>query len=293
VLIARHGKLVLEEYFHGFNRDQLHDTRSASKSLTSLLIGAAMLHGTPIAPSTSVYRTMDPTIADPRKRAMTLENLLTMSSGLDCDDNDPKSPGNEDAMQEQTRQPDWYRYTLDLGMIRNPGEKAVYCSCQPNLAGGMLARTTDRWLPDLFREWVARPLQIRRYAMDLTPTGEAYMGGGVRFLPRDFMKLGQVLLDGGKWRGKQIVSAAWAKKSASPRFELSGFHYGYLWWSTEYPYNGRTVRAFFAAGNGGQIVIGFPELDLLISFWGGNYSDRAGVVPQRVYVPQYILPAVR
>ncbi len=293
VLIARHGKLVLEEYFHGFGRDQLHDTRSASKSLTSMLIGAAMLHGVAIDASTSVYGVMDRGVDDPQKRAMTLENLLTMSSGLDCDDNDPKSPGQEDTMQSQTEQPDWYRFTLDLKMIRKPGEKAVYCSCQPNLAGGVLARISNRWQPDLIRDWIATPLQFGRYAVDLQPNGEAYMGGGARYLPRDFMKLGQVMLDGGKWKGRQIIPAAWAKKSTSPLYDLLTFHYGYLWWSTDYPYNGRNLRAFFAAGNGGQIVIAIPELDLLINFWGGNYSDRAGVTPQRVYVPQNILPAVK
>src|SRR5439155_19971770 len=211
VLIARHGKLVLEEYFHGFNRNQLHDTRSASKSLTSLLIGSAMLHGVKIDPSTAVYRVMDPAVDDPQKRAMTLENLLTMSSGLDWDDSDPKSPGNEDNMQQQTAQPDWIRYTLDLKMIRKPGEKAVYCSCQPNLAGGVLARISDRWLPDLIRDWIATPMQFGLYAIDLQPTGEAYGGGGARFLPRDFMKLGQVILDHGRWRGKQIVSQSWQR----------------------------------------------------------------------------------
>jgi len=293
VLIARHGKLVLEEYFHGFGRDQLHDTRSASKSLTSMLIGAAMLHGVPIDASTSVYRVMDPAVADPQKRAMMLENLLTMSSGLDCDDNDDKSPGAEDRMQSQTEQPDWYRFTLDLKQIRKPGEKAVYCSCQPNLAGGVLARLSKRWQPDLIRDWIATPMQFGRYAVDLQPDGEAYQGGGARYQPRDFLKLGQVILDGGKWKGKQIVSAAWAKKSTSALYDLYTFHYGYLWWSTEYPYNGRNVRAIFAAGNGGQIVIAIPELDLLINFWGGNYSDRPGVTPQRVYVPQNILPAVK
>jgi CubicO group peptidase (beta-lactamase class C family) len=119
------------------------------------------------------------------------------------------------------------------------------------------------------------------------------MGGGMRFLPRDFMKLGQVMLDGGRWRGRQIVSPSWPEKATSPLYELYVFRYGYLWWSTDYTYKGEKVRAFFAAGNGGQIVLGIPKLDLLICFWGGNYSDRAGVTPQNVYVPQYILPAVK
>jgi CubicO group peptidase (beta-lactamase class C family) len=287
VLVARHGKLVLEEYFHGTSPDEPHDTRSAAKSLTSVLAGAAKL---PV--STPVYRAMGAATDDPRKQAMTVEHLLTQSSGLDCDDSDDNSPGNEDVMQDQTAQPDWYRYTLDLKNIRQPGEKSVYCSCQPNLAGGILARKSGKWLPDLFRELIAQPLQIERYGMNLMPTGEAYMGGGVRFLPRDFMKLGQVLLDGGKWHGRQIVSPNWAKRSTSPLTMIGDSKYGYLWWLADYPYKGRTVRAFYAGGNGGQTVIGIPALDLVIAFYGGNYSDRVLFVPQRVFVPEDILPAV-
>jgi CubicO group peptidase (beta-lactamase class C family) len=297
VLIARHGKLALEEYFHGFHRDLLHDTRSAAKSLTSVLTGAAILHGEPVQAATPVYQTMDGAAVaaglEPRKRVLTVESLLTMSSGLDCDDSDSSSPGNEDTMQEQTVQPDWYRYTLDLKMVRAPGEKAVYCSCNPNLLGGVLGRTTGRWLPDLFRDLVAEPLQIRRYAMNLTPTGNAYMGGGVRLLARDFLKFGQLMNAAGRWQGRQVVSPDWAARSISPLFALNGIHYGYLWWVTEYPYKGRTVRAFFAGGNGGQVVVGIPELDLVVAFLGGNYSDAVFFVPQRVYVPEFILPAVQ
>lgn len=299
VLIARHGRLVLEEYFHGFHRDEPHDTRSASKSVTSVLTGAALLRGDPIGLSTPVYEAMygadaaAATDLDPRKRAITVENLLTMSSGLDCDDSNSDSPGNEDTMQEQTGQPDWYRYTLDRKMVRSPGEKAVYGSANPNLLGGVLARKTGRWLPDLFRDLVAEPLQIRRYAINLTPTGDSYMGGGARFLPRDFMKFGQMMIDGGRWHGRQIVSRDWARKSSSPLYELAGIRYGYLWWVIDYPHGSRTVRAFFAGGNGGQVVIGIPELDLVVAFYGGNYSDAALFKPQRVFVPQDILPAVK
>jgi CubicO group peptidase (beta-lactamase class C family) len=288
VLIARHGKLVLEEYFHGTNPDEPHDTRSAAKSLMSILVNVAK-----VPASTPVYEAMNYPTSDPRKKAMTLKHLLTMSSGLDCDDNDDNSPGREDTIAEQKEQPDWYLYTLALKNIREPGEKSVYCSCQANLAGGVVGRKSGQWLPDLFRQRVAEPMQIRHYAMNLTPTGDAYMGGGVRFPTREFMKLAQLMLDGGRWHGRQIVSEAWAKESTSPQTTIGDRKYGYLWWLADYPYNGRTISAFFAAGNGGQIVMGVPELDLVIAFYGGNFNERAALIPQNVYVPQDILPAVK
>jgi CubicO group peptidase (beta-lactamase class C family) len=288
VLIARHGKLVFEEYFHGTSRDEPHDTRSAAKSLTSVLAGAAKV---PV--STRVYAAMGMPAGDPRKEALTLENLLMMASGLDCDDADDNSPGQEDKMQEQTAQPDWIRYTLDLKMIRDPGTKSVYCSCQPNLAGGVIQHQTGRWLPDLFRDLVARPLRIERYGVNLMPTGDAYMGGGVRFLPRDFMKLAQMMIDGGEWHGRRIVSAEWAKRSTSPLTTIGTGPYGYLWWVGDYPYKGRKVRAFFADGNGGQQAMGIPELDLVVAFWGGSYGDHGGVYARSVLLPDFILPAVK
>jgi CubicO group peptidase (beta-lactamase class C family) len=295
-LIARHGKLVLEEYFHGEHRNKPHDTRSAAKSLTATLVGATINSGPQLDASTPVYCAMHggtfPAGLEDRKRALTVEHLLTMSSGLDCDDKNPSSRGNEDVMQEQTAQPDWYRYTLDLRTVREPGEQAVYGSANANLLGGVLARVSGQPLPELFHNLLARPLGITRYHMNLSPTGDAYMGGGIRFLPRDFMKLGQLYLNGGKWNGKQLLNPEWCRRAASPLYELAGIRYGYLWWVTDFPHKDRTVRAFFAGGNGGQVVMGIPELDLVVAFYGGNYSDPALYVPQRQYVPKYILPAV-
>jgi beta-lactamase family protein len=127
VLIARRGKLVLEEYFHGEHRDKLHQTRSAARSLTATLVGAAIHAGAPLKLSTPVYQIMNggtfPADLEPRKRAMTLEHLLTMSSGFFCDDSNPDAPGSEDRMQEQSDEPDWYHYTLKVPMASAPGEQ--------------------------------------------------------------------------------------------------------------------------------------------------------------------------
>lgn len=297
VLIARHGKLVLEEYFHGESREKPHDTRSASKSLTATLIGAAINSGVPLKVSSPVYQVMNggafPPDLDPRKRALTLEHLLTMSSGLDCDDSDDNSPGREDFMVDESGATDYYKYTMDLKMIREPGEKAVYCSVNPNLAGGVLKRASGQSLSELMQTLLAQPLQIKRYYLGLTPTGDAYMGGGARFLPRDFMKLAQLHVNRGTWNGRRILTPEWCRRATSPLYKFSegsSARYGYLWWVLDYPYKGRTVRAYFASGNGWQHAIGIPELDLVIGFYAGNYNDSLPL--HKDYVPNWILPAV-
>jgi CubicO group peptidase (beta-lactamase class C family) len=293
ILVARRGKLVLEEYFHGFDRDTLHDTRSAAKSLTAVLFGAAMQAGHPLSPSTPVYSTLGAAPVDPRQAAMTAEHLLLQTSGFHCDDADSDAPGNEDGMQEQSEEPDWYRFALKLPMASAPGAVApVYCSIQPNLVGGLIAAAANRPLEDLFADLVARPLGITRYALNTQPQGQPYMGGGIYLTPRDFMKLPQAMMDGGAWRGRRVVSRDWAKRSTAPLEAFGDRQYGYLWWSQTYPWKGREVRAFYAAGNGGQIAMAIPELELVICFMGGNYSDGAALIPQRSYVPEIILPAV-
>jgi CubicO group peptidase (beta-lactamase class C family) len=296
ILIARHGKLVFEEYFHGFHREKPHDTRSASKSLTSTLVGSLIAHGAPLSISTPVYKTVYggslPADLDPRKKAMTVENLLTMTSGYYCDDHDPAAPGNEDTMQEQTADPDWYHYTLNVPMNANPGEQPVYCSADANLLGDVVTRATGKSLTELFQERIADPLQIKHYYLVLSPTGDPYMAGGIFWMPRDFMKLGQVMLNGGTWKGETIVSPEWARRATSPLENLRKLQYGYLWWSIAYPYKGKTLHAFFAGGNGGQLVMGIPDLDLVVAIYAGNYSDPVMYKIQEELVPQYILPAV-
>jgi len=296
VLIARHGKLVLEEYFHGENADHAHDTRSAAKSITSTLAGAAMHAKRGVTLASPVYAIMNggkfPDTIQARKRTITLEHLLSMSSGIDCDDGDDKSPGNESTLLDQTDEPDYYRYILRLGTIREPGEKAVYCSINPHLAGGVLKNASGRSLPDLFSELVASPLGITNYYLPLTPTRDVYMGGGVRLTARSFAKIGQLYLDSGAWKGKRILDASYVKRAGAPTYEMSGIHYGLGWWVIDYPFRGGTVQGYFAGGNGGQIVLVIPKLDMVVTFYSANYQDAATFIPQRKYVPQFILPAV-
>jgi len=297
LLIARHGKLVLEEYFHGEHRDKLHDTRSAAKSLTATLVGAVMQAGAPLALSTPVYAAMNggtvPPGLDARKGSMTLEHLLMMRSGYFCDDTNPAAPGNEDTMLDQTEEPDYYRYTLRLPLDRKPGEKSVYCSIDPNLALGVMSSTTGEPVMDAFDRLLGTPLKISTYAWPLSPVGQPYGGGGLQLLPRDFMKLGQLMLNGGMWQGRRILGTDFAVRAGAPLHDLRGIQYGYLWWNFECAYQSRKVRAFFAGGNGGQLVLVIPELDLVVAAYGGNYADRVSLRTQQELVPNYILPAVR
>ena len=306
ILVARHGKLVLDEYFYGENAHKLHDTRSASKTLVSLVLGAAMQKGMKLSPDMNVFQTMGETWPnmDSRKRSMQLKHLLTMSSGLDCDDSaDEYHPGSEDNLTNQDTIPDWLSVVLGLKMLRDPGAKGVYCSINPYLAGEVIAKATGRSFPDLAWDLIGEPLKFGRYTITLDPVGRSYMGGGSRFVLRDFAKLAQLYANGGTWNGLRILSKEWVRESIEPRYLMSSqietpyiaksaLNYGYLWWSTAYKYQGRIIRAYHASGNGGQFSVFIPDLDLVVAVFGGNYADRGGLLSITDLIPKWILPAV-
>lgn len=297
LLIARHGRLVLEEYFHGYDRNQLHETRSAGKSVTAVTLGAAMHAGVPLALASPVYQVMNggrfPPDLDPLKRTMTLENLLTMSSGYFCDDTNDAAPGNEETMQDQTTEPDWYRYTLRVPLATPPGENSVYCSASPNLALGMLGAVTRETPLRTFDRLVAVPMTIRQYAWPLDPVGHPYGGGGLRLTPRDFLKFGQLMLNGGLWQGHRLLDAAFVANATAPLYHLRNVYYGYLWWAEDYPYKNRTVRSYSMRGAGGQLVTVVPDLDLVVATTSGNYSSRIQITYTGTIAPRLVLPAVR
>jgi CubicO group peptidase (beta-lactamase class C family) len=299
VLVARHGKLVLEEYFYGFDRERPHDLRSGGKTFASVLAGIAMDHGAAIGPGTPVYASF-PEYApaanpDPRKQTMTLEHLMTMTSGFACDENgDADQPGNEGNMQAQTAQPDWYKFMLDQPLLASPGEKAAYCSGAVNLIGGMVRKAAKTWLPELFDRRLARPLQIRGYQMNLTPTGEWYLGGGIHMRPRDWLKFGQLYLDGGVWNGKRVLSRKWVEASTVRHPMHSQGTDGYNWHVNEVKLGDRVFREYEANGNGGQLLMVVPEADLVVVFTAGNFMNYGVWRKFRdELLPQYILAAIK
>ena len=278
LLVARRGKLVLEEYFRGYAQDLSHDLRSASKTMTSIMVGAAQQHGAAISSHTMLS-------ASP----ITLGQLLSHSSGLACDDDDDASPGNEDAMQSQHAQNDWYAFFMALPKVHEPGTTYSYCSAGINIAGKLLGDATKLWLPRLFETELARPLQFSTYGINLMPSGEAYSGGGMHLLPRDFLKFGQLYLDGGVWRGTRLVSAAWVRESIAHRIDRAdGSDDGLGWHRHVLTAGMRRFQTYEASGNGGQFLVVVPELQLTIVVTAGNY----GQYPVWLKIREQLVPAV-
>ncbi|MEO7065472.1 MAG: serine hydrolase [Rhodanobacter sp.] len=297
LLVARHGKLVFETYLHGYSREQAHDTRSAGKSFASLLVGMAIDHAAKISPTTPVLSLFPQDKPfqhlDNNKRAITVADLMDMSSGLACDDNNVDSPGGEDKMQRQHSERDWYRFTLNLPMAQAPGaDQAVYCSAGINLLGGVVRQATGRHLTDLFQDWIAGPMQMRGYHLNLMPNDDLYLAGGIRLRPRDMLKLGQLYLNGGVWNGQRLIDQRWIDASVARHTTFGPNHnYGYAWHLHTFAVNGHDYRGYAAEGNGGQFVIVVPELDLAVAITAGNYGQFPVWYPLQKLVTDYVIPA--
>lgn len=297
LIVIRHGKLVLEEYFHGYTRDSIHNNRSAAKSITATLIGAAMYAGSSLKLSSHVYEVMNggrmPDDLDAQKRTMTLEHLLTMSSGIFCDDNNGNAPGNESNMWNQNKEPNFYKLYLSHPMDRKPGEKAVYCSNDPNTALAMLQVASGEFPLYAFDRLIGAPMKMGRYSWGTDHAGNPYGGGGSEFMLRDFVKFGQLMLDGGTWNGRRILSRQFVDAASSAHTQIGSRKYGYLWWVGEYPYKDRKIKVIWALGHGANTISIVPELDLVVATYGGNYFTKAYGYATGDLVPNSILPAVK
>ncbi len=146
-------------------------------------------------------------------------------------------------------------------------------------------------------ELLARPLQFRSYHLNLQPTGEVYMGGGASIRPRDQLKLGQLYLNGGTWNGRRVLSAQWVRQSLAahaefePRFGVDHL-YGWGWHIQHLVVGGRTYTEYSAGGNGGQLVIIVPKLDMVVGFTGGAYGEFQSWGRWSVdLIPRYIIAA--
>ncbi len=306
VVVVRHGKLVYEQYFDADGVQGLRNTRSATKTVTGILTGIAIDRGLIPAVSTPIlpyFADKAPLVnPDPRKAKITVEDLLTMSSLLECDDNNSFSRGNEERMYLVE---DWPKFYLDLPIKGFPtwvdppsrakyGRSFSYCTSGVVTLGVALERATHRKTADFAQEILFGPLGIGPVQWQFLPTGEAMGGGGLGLRSRDLAKLGQLYLDGGRWHGRQVVPAAWVKASVTPHAQIDDtFDYGYLFWLRAFAApGGQPHPAWLMNGTGGNKVIGFPDLDMVVVVTTTNYRVKGAHNISEKLLTDYVLAAV-
>jgi len=305
VLVARRGKLVYEGYFDG-DATTLRDTRSATKSITDILIGIAIkekkLGGVDarilaLLPERA-RKIQNP---DPRKDKITIEDFLTMSSPLECDDWNDASRGNEERMYVIE---DWAQFILDLPVRgrmhvgEHPeappyGRYFSYCTGGVFTLSEILRKATGVRTDHYAQEKLFGPLGITDAQWVYSPMNIPQTGGGLRLTSRDLLKVAELYRSGGVWRGTRIVDEDWVKVSTQPHARIDeDTEYGYLWWLKSFKSNGKGYPAFLMNGNGGNKVAVFPVLDLAVIITSTNYNTRGMHEQTDKLLTDYILPAV-
>ena len=309
LLIVKDGKLVFEEYFRGytwgyaedeyrgelvdFDQDTLHNLASVTKSFTSALVGITIDRGFIGGVEDKLF-TFFPEYAhlkDSRKDDITLEHLLTMTSGLSWNEMElPYSNRGNDLIQ-LFYMSDPVEYILAKPVVAEPGTAWYYNGGNTNLLGEVIRQATGQRMDAFAEQHLFAPLGIVDYEWDFINPDMIHASGNLRLRPRDMAKFGYLYLNGGVWNGEQIVSGAWVEAStrahAVPRWADG---YGYQWWLRTYQSGAAAVDAYYAAGWGGQEIIIFPNPGMVVVFTGGNYVDE---FPVDEIVTRYILPAVK
>jgi CubicO group peptidase (beta-lactamase class C family) len=305
ILIARRGKLVYEHYFDG-DATTLRDTRSATKSITDVLIGIAIdehkLSGVDakvlaLLPE-HARRVQNP---GPRKTAITVEDFLTMSSPLECDDWNDASRGNEERMYLVE---DWAQFILDLpirGRMR-VGEHAEtppygryfsYCTGGVFTLSEVLRTATGERTDHYASEKLFPSLGINDVEWVYSPMNVPQTGGGMRLTSRDLLKIAQLYLNRGEWQGKRIVSEQWVRSSTTPHAQIDETtQYGYLWWLKSFKVGEKSYPAFFMSGNGGNKVVAVPSLDMAVVITSTNYNTHGMHEQTERILTDYVLAAV-
>lgn len=286
IVVAQHGKLVYQHYFDKEGAEALRNTRSVTKTVAGMLVGLAverrMLRlDSAVLPYFPELRPL--AFADPRKDKITVEDFLTMSSLLECDDDNQLSRGNEERMYLVE---DWSRFLVDLPIKGFPewqprpeqspyGRAWSYCTAGVALLGPLLEKVSGQRVPDFAAANLFKPLGIDKVKWQFQPKGTAMTGGGLQLRSVDLMKLGQLYLNGGRWDGKQVLSADWVSRSIAPHANArEGFDYGYLWWLQSFKVGGRDVKTYSMAGSGGNKVFVLPGQDAVVVITTTNFQVR-------------------
>jgi CubicO group peptidase (beta-lactamase class C family) len=294
ILVYKNDKLVLEEYFYGYDINTQHQLRSVTKAFIGSLVGLAIEAGAIGSEQDQLlpyfkdeYKSFD--YMNKRKRSITIQDFLTYRHGLDCENNNPESEGNEQQMMESA---DWVKYTLDLPVVHQPGKVSSYCTGAALTLGRLVELATDKPLEEFADEHLFEPMNITNYDWRFDPDSTSRQTFSQMYLqPRDLVKLATMYLNGGKWQGKQILPENWVRKT----FEEYTSEFGYLWEHKYFVIDGKQYNYYMASGNGGQKINIWPDYNMITVFTGGNYNSYelyGKSTPPNQMIPKYILPAL-
>ncbi|MCP4537010.1 MAG: serine hydrolase [Chloroflexi bacterium] len=286
VLIVRNGYTVLEVYYPPYRPNTLHSTASVGKSFTGALVGIAIHEGyiegadhkvADFFPDHSDWQN------DPLKQAMTIEHLLTMTSGLDWPESAASYSSSQNIMNQMMHSHDWVQFVLDRPMVATPGSTFNYSSGVSHLLSAIIQEAAGMRMISFAHEYLFEPLGISRISWMTDRRGIAFGAGGLRITLRDMAKFGQLYLQNGVWGGKQILSSEWVEASIAPRVSAHGAasYYGYQWWV-------RGSGIFAAHGYRGRRIFVIPDLEMVVVFT----ADLSGNAPS-VILSNYIIPAAR
>jgi CubicO group peptidase (beta-lactamase class C family) len=284
ITIVRNGYLVLDVYFHPFQKDLKHIIHSCTKSITSALVGIAIDEGYIDGVGAPVIGFFpDKTFAhlDDDKQAMTLEHLLTMSSGLRCRDS---YLYDWEGMQEMHQTRDWIQFVLDLPMREAPGTRFEYCNGASYLLSAILQTTTKTTVLSFAREHLFGPLGITDVEWPVSRQFVNIGWGGMWLTPHDMAKIGFLYLNEGRWDGEQIVPSQWVEASTSAQINAGTMaeSYGYQWWVDIGEY-------YMALGYGGQLIIVHPRHNSVVVFTS-VLASRNFFTAEQLYW-DFIMPA--
>jgi CubicO group peptidase (beta-lactamase class C family) len=291
LLIVKNDYLVYEEYFRGYNQDLRHELWSCTKSVTSTVVGICIEQGYFSLQDKVVELFSDRTIlnVDDRKQRMTVEHLLTMTTGFEW-------TGDTQYVGMRSSTNDWVQYVLDCPMVAEPGDVYVYHTGASHLLSAIIQKTTGNTTYEMAQEFLFDPLGIESVSWIPDPLGTTRGGEGIFMTPRDMARFGRCYLQNGTWNGEQVIPSEWISAATSSQVETGWApphsEYGYQWWTySTLEFNGNFYDGVFAArGMFEQLIYVFPDQNAIVVFTS-NYQYYT--MPDPYYLmASYILPAI-
>ncbi|MBT7144854.1 MAG: serine hydrolase [Bacteroidetes bacterium] len=279
-LVMIDNELIVEQYYRSGSRDKIHFIMSVTKAFTSLLTGIAIEKGYIDSEDQYMldffpaYKSKE---KDSRKHQITIEHLLTMTSGFDWDETTYPIDDHRNSGYEIERSENWLISSLDLKMDTIPSTKYVYCGSNCVILSEIIRATSKKDIADFAEKYLFKPLGIKEYKW-YKKNGIFEAGGGLYITSRDMLKFGHLHLNKGIFNGNRIVSCNWIDQTFSPYIETDkpGFHTGYYW---DILRSEDGLLVYFRGGRGGQAISIIPDLNMIIVITADNRKKPQSLAP--------------